>query len=207
MNRISLMIAAALILLAACLVVFTSGSSPNSGSTAPAASESQARSFRNPSAPSDGSERPATIAEKISRPQATSSDAEEKPDSPSADDLPSKDDLRRVSEMRQALRRAGEEYDESTGNVTVLHPAVFMDPTDDPSLPDGHHSGIRQIAEEFEKKIADSGLDPGSPEYRRVWNDAVRESNWKFRARYGARAWARQHVRSFHLANSPTGQN
>lgn len=103
-------------------------------------------------------------------------------------------------EFRRNLRREVELLEETSSQFTVLQPAAWVDLGDDPAVSTAHSQGIQHIAEELKDQIAESGLDPASPEYRRLWNRAVRESDWKFRARYGARAWTRHHIQAHHMA-------
>lgn len=114
--------------------------------------------------------------------------------------------LAEAVEFRRNLRKEIEDLDETSGQLTILQPAAWVDLGDDPAISTAHSQGIQRIAEELKQQIAESGLDPASPEYRRLWNRAVRESDWKFRARYGARAWTRHHIQAHHMATADRGK-
>jgi hypothetical protein len=122
----------------------------------------------------------------------TESDPASKPAVPEA--------VRRAADLRKQLLADAERVDELSGNAVFLQPAVWVDLGDDSQFPEGHPSMIQAEAEALKKKITESGLDPSSPEYRKFWNQAVRESDWKFRARYGARAWTKHHLQAHHLS-------
>ncbi len=108
--------------------------------------------------------------------------------------------VRRAAELRKHLLADAERVDEVSGNAVFLRPAVWVDLGDDSQFPEGHPSMIQAEAEALKKKISESGLDPSSPDYRKFWNQSVRESDWKFRARYGARAWSKHHLQAHHMS-------
>jgi hypothetical protein len=110
--------------------------------------------------------------------------------------------VRRAAELRKQLLEDAERVDEASGNAVFLRPAVWVDLGDDGHFPAGHSPMILAEAEALQKKISESGLDPSTPGYRRFWNQAVRESDWRFRARYGARVWSKHHIQAHHLSKS-----
>lgn len=108
--------------------------------------------------------------------------------------------IARAIELRRSLRKEVEQLEETSGKPVILQPAVWVDLGEGAALSPEASQGVQLIAEELKKEITESGLDPATPEYRRLWNRAVRESDWKFRARYGARAWTRHHIQAHHMA-------
>ena len=110
--------------------------------------------------------------------------------------------IEKAAQVRRSLRKEAERYDDETGNFVVLQPAAWIDLGDQSGLENEHSDGIQRIAEELRDKLDSADLDPSTPEYRRLWNQAVRESDWKFRARYGARAWSRHHIQAHHMAGA-----
>lgn len=110
--------------------------------------------------------------------------------------------IEKAVQVRRSLRKESERYDDETGNFVVLQPAAWIDLGDQSGLANDHSDGIQRIAEELRDKLDSSGFDPSTPEYRRLWNQAVRESDWKFRARYGARAWSRHHIQAHHMTGT-----
>jgi hypothetical protein len=110
--------------------------------------------------------------------------------------------IRHAAELRKQLFEDAQRVDEESGNAVFLRPAIWVDLGDDSQFPVGHSPSIQAEAEELQTKISESGIDPSSAEYRRFWNQSVRESDWKFRARYGARLWSKHHVQSYHLSTN-----
>lgn len=203
MKPVSSILATALVLLAV-LWVFLDQENPGLAAARPPADVSLARKLR---APSRTSPPPAILAEQVSRTSAAASPDEESGTASDEEESVVPDEIRKATALRKALSRESERFDEATGNHVVLQPAAWIDLGDDSTLSQEHQDGIQQIASELRDKIADSGLDPSSPEYRKLWNHAVRESDWKFRARYGARAWARHHIQAYHSTHSRTQAN
>jgi hypothetical protein len=165
--------------------------------------------------------RPSKTAETDISPSSPDPSVRQEPTTPSA--LPSSDDgaaadaqddlaadpssapdlapeIKKAVEFRRSLRAEVEQMEADPENFTVLQAAAWVDLGDDSSIPSQYSAGIQQIADELKEQIEKSDLDPSSPEYRRLWNRAVRESDWKFRARYGARAWTRHHIQAHHMA-------
>jgi hypothetical protein len=210
MNALLRLAAALLLILASVLVIQTWNAGP-SGTTSteaafiqgtprrakPVSIDSVEMNSRNsmPDAQHDAS---APVA---SNNQQESDRGEERPEE-SAHQANSNSAHAKAVEFRRNLRIEAERLEDSSPQPTVLQPAAWVDLGDDPALSTANTQGIQQIAEELKEKIDSSGLDPASPEYRRLWNRAVRESDWKFRARYGARAWARHHIQAHHMATS-----
>jgi hypothetical protein len=115
--------------------------------------------------------------------------------------------LRAAVNIRKALRQESERVAELTGGIPLALPAANVDLGDASLLQsEEHKSDIQKIAEDFHQKIANSGLDPASSEYRKFWNDAVRDSDQLFRARYGEQAWQAHHIHAHHLANSESSK-
>ena len=92
----------------------------------------------------------------------------------------------------------------STDLVSVPHPAVWVKLENSKYLTPAQQQEIQKAAEDLRDKIATSGLDPASPEYREFWIREVEQSDHTFRQRYGGRAWLQHHVQAYHLAH-PTG--
>jgi hypothetical protein len=92
--------------------------------------------------------------------------------------------------------------------VTVPHasqPAVWVDLGAASSLSQDKQDEIQGLAESLSRKITESGLDPASPEYKQLWDEAVVDSDQLFRQRYGNQAWMEHHVQAYHLAH-PAGK-
>lgn len=116
--------------------------------------------------------------------------------------------LKAAADIRKALRSESERVTELSGGLPLALPAANVDLGDASLLQsEEHKSDIQKIAEDFHHKIANSGLDPASSEYRKFWNDAVRDSDQLFRARYGDQAWNAHHIQAHHLANSQSGKS
>ncbi len=82
-----------------------------------------------------------------------------------------------------------------------LQPAAWADLGSASTLTPAQDHEVQQMAEELAARLSHSGLDPASPEYRRLWDDAVRESDFIFMQRYGGEAWEAHHVEAYHLAH------
>lgn len=80
-------------------------------------------------------------------------------------------------------------------------PAVGVDLGSASTLTPEQDQEVQQMAEELTERLSCSGLDPASPEYRRLWNDTVRQSDFIFMQRYGAEAWEAHHIQAYHLAH------
>jgi hypothetical protein len=85
---------------------------------------------------------------------------------------------------------------------TVTQPAVWAHIEDSPYLTPAQQDEIQSAAIELRDKIANSGLDPASQEYRDLWIREVEQSDWMFRQRYGARAWNQHLVQSHQLSQT-----
>ncbi len=81
----------------------------------------------------------------------------------------------------------------------IPFPAVWVDLGDESSLAPEQLLELQRSAEELRERIADSGLDPASPEYRSIWENAVQDSDQAFRQRYGGQAWHQHHVQTYHM--------
>lgn len=150
---------------------------------------------------SNNSEHPSRTSPGVSESNPDADNGTEVP-ADSSPDKSSNPALERAAQVRRSLRKEAERYDDETGNFVVLRPAAWIDLGDQSGLENEHSEGIQRIAEELRDKLDSADLDPSSPEYRRLWNQAVRESDWKFRARYGARAWSRHHIQAHHMAGA-----
>lgn len=82
-------------------------------------------------------------------------------------------------------------------------PAAWVELPDSPHLTTEQQQEIQENAEALLAKIEGSGFEPGSPEYRAFWNEAVNESDRTFRQRYGAQAWMQHHIQAHHLGHPP----
>ena len=83
------------------------------------------------------------------------------------------------------------------------YPAVWVDLDTTPPLSADQQAEIQHAAEELVAKIKNSGLEPGSPEYRDLWLAAVADSDQLFKQRYGARLWLQHHAQAHHLETQP----
>jgi hypothetical protein len=86
-------------------------------------------------------------------------------------------------------------------SASVPQPAVWVDLENSPGVTPAQQDEIQKSANELRDKIANSGLDPASQEYRDLWTLEVDQSDRIFRQRYGVKAWLQHHVHSYHLAH------
>ncbi|MEY3896646.1 MAG: hypothetical protein RLZZ214_2166 [Verrucomicrobiota bacterium] len=84
----------------------------------------------------------------------------------------------------------------------VPQPAVWVDLGAASSLSQDKQDEIQGLAESLGRKITESGLDPASPEYKQLWDEAVVDSDQLFRQRYGNQAWMEHHIQAHHLAHA-----
>lgn len=89
----------------------------------------------------------------------------------------------------------------------VPQPAVWVDLGEASSLSQDQQDEIQALAESLSRKITESGLDPASPEYKQLWEEAVVDSDQLFRQRYGNQAWMEHHIQAYHLAHSAGKRN
>lgn len=92
--------------------------------------------------------------------------------------------------------------DQVVTDPNTPQPAVWVDLGAASSLPQDKQDHIQGLAESLSRKISESGLDPTSPEYKQVWDDAVVASDQLFRQQYGNQAWMEHHIQAHHLAQS-----
>lgn len=85
-------------------------------------------------------------------------------------------------------------------------PAVWVDLGATSSLSQDKQDEIQGLAESLSRQITESGLDPASPEYKQLWDEAVVDSDQLFRQRYGNQAWLEHHIQAYHLAHSTEKQ-
>lgn len=81
-------------------------------------------------------------------------------------------------------------------------PAVMVD-IDDPavSMP-GAKERLAAIASDFSDILARSGMDPGTPAYRQLWDREAAIADARFRAMYGGHVWISHHIQSHHAQTS-----
>ena len=91
-------------------------------------------------------------------------------------------------------------------STNVQQPAVWVDLGPASDLSPETQGEIQNMAESLQQRIAESGLDPTSPEYRQLWNESVADSDQVFRTLYGTHAWMQHHVEAYHLAHSAEEQ-
>ncbi|RYD35729.1 MAG: hypothetical protein EOP85_18785 [Verrucomicrobiaceae bacterium] len=99
----------------------------------------------------------------------------------------------------------------SLDSVEMSLPVLSAPPVQPAALVDiGHeavsspeaHERVDKIAREFTEALTDSGLDPAGEDYRNLWELQQKAADARFRAMYGAKAWAQHHIQSHHAANS-----
>lgn len=88
-----------------------------------------------------------------------------------------------------------------TAQNPVPQPASWADLGGASTLTPEQDREVQQMAEELTEQLSHSGLDPASQEYRSLWNDLVRESDFIFMQRYGGEAWEAHHIQAYHLAH------
>ena len=187
-------LSAALLLLAGLLIYFKTGHDKVVNDPADSLQNQRRRSVKHDMYPLEGISRPTTAAH-----------ADTRISNPSPQHSPG---LRAAIDIRKALRSKSDQATELAGGLPLALPAANVDLGDASYLQsEEHKSDIQKIAEDFQQKIANSGLDPASSEYRKFWNDAVRDSDQLFRARYGEQAWNAHHIQAHHLANSQSSSS
>lgn len=103
------------------------------------------------------------------------------------------------------LESADSPMEHVAGSAVPPQPAVWVDLGSDSGLTEEGQGEVQMMAESLQQRIAGSGFDPVSPEYSRLWNDSVNESDQLFRQRYGNAAWSLHHVEAYHMSHSSGG--
>ena len=116
---------------------------------------------------------------------------------------------RRISPQRippEFLWLTRQPEDQVVGTPDTPQPAVWVDLGAASSLSQDKQDEIQGLAESLNRRITESGLDPASPEYKQLWDEAVVDSDQLFRQRYGNQAWLEHHIQAYHLAHATEKQ-
>jgi hypothetical protein len=106
--------------------------------------------------------------------------------------------------LRQEIERQLEDL--SIGQAPVAFPAVLIE-LDVPQVSSLEAAGrLGEVAGEFADALDRSGLDPASPDYRRLWNREKSIADARFRAMYGGHAWMAHHIEAHHKLSGQPGQ-
>jgi len=85
-------------------------------------------------------------------------------------------------------------------------PAVLASSDPENPLPEEVEKSIDRMAEDFAKKMEESGLTPDDPDYAKLWQQAAEISDREFRARYGKQAWMRLLIEAHRMQGTSTGE-
>ncbi|RYD49412.1 MAG: hypothetical protein EOP85_01670 [Verrucomicrobiaceae bacterium] len=75
-------------------------------------------------------------------------------------------------------------------------PVVLIDIGDEAVSSPEASDRLDDVAQDFSDVLNESGLDPGSLEYRKLWDSQQKIADARFRAMYGAAAWNRHHIQN-----------
>jgi hypothetical protein len=78
--------------------------------------------------------------------------------------------------------------------------AIWVELGDPNMFTQEQQEDLDRMAMNLKETLEQSGLDPCSPEYLRLWNDETNKSDELFRIRYGDGIWAQHHIQAHQMA-------
>jgi hypothetical protein len=78
--------------------------------------------------------------------------------------------------------------------------AIWVDLGDPNMFTQEQQEDLDRMAMNLKEILEQSGLDPCSPEYLKLWNDEANKSDELFRIRYGDGIWMQHHIEAHQLA-------
>ena len=85
--------------------------------------------------------------------------------------------------------------------------AVWVDLGDPNMFTQEQQEDLDRMAMNLKETLEQSGLDPCSPEYLRLWNDETNKSDELFRIRYGDNIWMQHHILAHQMAFQKIEEN